>query len=117
MSEPEIVVKAITEAPSAIEQLVNYGALGIIVIILVTFIWWYIKRVDKVDLEVRKHHHETLEKQVELLNEMMDRFDNERNSWRNTIDGMYTKTVQSSEKVSTALTELSELIRHRVPRE
>ena len=101
---------------AAFKEILQYGALGGMLVILVAFIIWYIKRRDTIETEIRQVHKAISDEHSNSLKEILTRHENERAQWMGKMDGMYMNLIKVIERNSNVIAEHTETIKSRLPR-
>ena len=101
---------------SAIKELVNYGALGAMVVVLSLFIMWLIKRQDAALKDTRDAHLTAIESHEETVKEIVGRHEKEREIWRAEFSGQFTNVLKVIERNSNVIAEHTETLKSRFPR-
>ncbi len=86
-------------------QLSQYGAVGIILALSI----WYILNKDKQIKDL------TLS-QADIIKDMLDRANEEREKRNEAVTAMYNSMIVSHDANTRVLAELTELIKNRLPR-
>lgn len=90
---------------AALKELLQYGVLGIVLVLSIIYI-----------LKKDRTHKEVIDKHEETILEIVNKHESERKEMRATIDNMYTLAIRSQEKTTGVISELSEIIKNRIPR-
>ncbi len=101
---------------AALKELAQYGALGAIVVILVIFIFWYIKRRDTIEKDLLAWHKDTLEAHEKTILEIGNRHENERAQWVTKTDAMYSNLMKVVERNNAVIAEHTEAIKSTIHR-
>ncbi len=90
---------------SALKELLNYGVLGIMVVLCI----WYILRKDST-------HKEVLDKHEKTILAIVDKHENERKEMNKSIEDMYQTLIRTTDANTRVTAELAEVIKNRIPR-
>lgn len=90
---------------AALKELLQYGVLGIILVLAI----WYILKKDSA-------HKDVLDKHEETILEIINRHENERKETKAELANLFMLAIKSQEKTTYVISELSEIIKNRIPR-